>query len=188
MSSIEEIKEYLKSILSEKRYYHSECVMEMCEELAEIYGVDKETAKLVGIAHDVAKEMPTAQKFNYMHNNNFKMEKIEKKYPTLLHAKIGADIAIKKFGFTEEMGQAILEHTTAKPNMTMLSKILYISDWVGKDREFNDTEYLRDLAKKDIDTAILYSLDSIIKEKIESKEELHIDSILARNYFINKNK
>ena len=185
---IEEIKEYLKNILSEKRYYHSECVMEMCGELAAIYNVDIKIAQLVGIAHDVAKEMPTEEKFKYMEENNLKIDDIEKKYPTLLHAKIGADIAIKKFGFSKEMGQAIEAHTTAKPNMDMLSKILYIADWVGKDREFEDTYYLRELAKNNIDKAILYSLDSIIKDKIDSKEEIHLDSILARNYLIsNKN-
>lgn len=181
---VEEIKEYLKNVLSEKRYYHSECVMEMCEELATIYNVDVETARKIGIAHDVAKEMPTEEKFKYMEENNLEVEEIEKKYPTLLHAKIGADIAQKQFGFTKEMGQAIEAHTTAKPNMSMLSKILYIADWVGKDRKFEDTYYLRELAKQDIDKAILYSLDSIIKDKIDSKEEIHIDSILARNYLL----
>ena len=181
---VEEIKEYLKNILSEKRYYHSECVMEMCEELATIYNVDIETARKIGIAHDVAKEMSTEEKFKYMEENNLEVEEIEKKYPTLLHAKIGADIAQKQFGFTKEMGQAIEAHTTAKPNMSMLSKILYIADWVGKDRKFEDTYYLRELAKQDIDKAILYSLDSIIKDKIDSKEEIHIDSILARNYLL----
>ena len=181
---IEEIKEYLKNVLSEKRYYHSECVIEMCEELAKIYDVDIETAKKVGIAHDVAKEMPTDEKFKYMEENNLEIEEIERKYPTLLHAKIGADIAVKKFGFTKEMGQAIVAHTTAKPNMNMLTKILYIADWIGKDRTFEDTYYLRELTKQDIDKAILYSLDSIIKDKIDSKEEIHIDSILARNYLL----
>ena len=186
---IEEIKKYLKKILSEKRYYHSECVMEMCEELAKIYNVDIEKAKLVGIAHDVAKEMPTQEKFKYVEENNIKIDEIEKKYPTLLHAKIGADIAIKKFGFDEEMAQAICVHTTAKPNMSMLDKVLYIADWIGKDRQFEDTEYLRDLAKKDIDEAIIYSLKSTINDKEESKEEIHLDSILALNYLLEeKNK
>lgn len=184
---LEEIQKYVKSVLSEKRYYHSVCVMEMCEELAIIYGVDVETAKKVGIAHDVAKEISTEDKFKYMIDNKLPIDEIEEKYPTLLHAKIGQDISIKNFGFTEEMGQAILAHTTAKENMTMLTKILYISDWVGKDREFEDTYYLRELAKKDIDKAILYSLDSIIKDKIDTKEQLHVDSILARNYLLKNN-
>lgn len=184
---IEEIQEYVKERLSEKRYYHSICVMEMCQELAEIYGEDIETAKKVGIAHDVAKEMSTENKFKYVEKNNIEIDEIERKYPTLLHPKIGADIAIKKFEFNEEMGQAIREHTTANKNMTLLSKILYIADWIGKDREFEDTYYLRELTKKDLNKAILYSLDSIIKDKIESKEELHINTILARNDLL-KNK
>ena len=51
------IKERLKSTLSEKRYNHSLAVMQRCEELAKIYGEDVEKARLIGLAHDVAKEM-----------------------------------------------------------------------------------------------------------------------------------
>ncbi len=191
ISSVDEIKKYLKNVLSEKRFYHSECVMEMCEELAKIYNEDIEKAKLVGIAHDVAKEMPTEEKFKYIEDNNIEADNIEKRYPTLLHAKIGADIAVKKFGFTDDMGQAIICHTTAKANMTMLDKILYIADWIGIDRHFEDTEYLRNLAKNNIDEAIIYSLNSTIKEKLENQEEIHLDSVMALNYLLgekNKNK
>ena len=61
MKTYEQIKEYIQNILSEKRFYHSECVANRCIELAKIYEVDEEKAKLVGIAHDVAKEMPAEE-------------------------------------------------------------------------------------------------------------------------------
>ncbi len=47
ISSVDEIKKYLKNVLSEKRYYHSECVMEMCGELDKIYNENKKKARLV---------------------------------------------------------------------------------------------------------------------------------------------
>ena len=179
--NLEEIQKDIKSILSEKRYYHSKCVMDMCEKLAIRYNVDVETAKKVGIAHDIAKEMSEEEKFKYIEENNIKIDEIEKVHTGLLHAKIGADIAIKKYGFTAEMGQAIAAHTTGKENMTMLDKILYMADWTGLDRKFENTEYIRNLVFEDIDKAILYSLEDVIKEKLEIKEQVHINSILARN-------
>ena len=55
MEKTEKIKEDLKNILSERRYIHSVGVMEMCETLAKIYGVDVEKAKIAGLLHDNAK-------------------------------------------------------------------------------------------------------------------------------------
>ena len=49
---IEKVKNDLKQILSERRYEHSIGVMNMAGELAEIYNVDVETAKLAGLLHD----------------------------------------------------------------------------------------------------------------------------------------
>ena len=59
---LEEIQNEIKNRLSEKRYYHSVCVMERCEELAERFKYDIETAKKVGISHDIAKELRDGKK------------------------------------------------------------------------------------------------------------------------------
>ena len=57
MITVDEANELVKGILSEKRYYHSVCVMERCAEYAEMLGLNVEDAKLIGILHDLAKEM-----------------------------------------------------------------------------------------------------------------------------------
>lgn len=178
---LEEIKLIVKRRLSEKRFYHSMCVMDMCEKLSRIYNVDTQKAKLVGLTHDIAKEMPKAEMFDYVKNNHIEISDIEKKCPGLLHSKIGADMVKKQFDFSSDMVNAIRNHTTGAKNMDMLSKILYMADWIGLDRKFDDTDFLRNLAFKDINSAIIYAINQTIKEKINKNELLHIDSILARN-------
>lgn len=54
---LEEIDEKIKKTLSEKRYYHSKCVMEMCGKIAKEYEQNINDAKKIGLAHDIAKEM-----------------------------------------------------------------------------------------------------------------------------------
>ena len=54
---LREIEEIVKSKLSEKRYKHSLAVMQRCVELAKIYDEDEQKSAMVGLAHDVAKEM-----------------------------------------------------------------------------------------------------------------------------------
>ena len=75
---LQEIQEYIKNKLSEKRYYHSVCVMERSKELALKFGADIEIAQKIGIAHDVAKEMSEEEKLKYVKENNIEIDETEK--------------------------------------------------------------------------------------------------------------
>ena len=55
MELIERIKNDLKENLTEYRYIHSLGVMEMAEELAKVYNVDVESARIAGLLHDISK-------------------------------------------------------------------------------------------------------------------------------------
>ena len=90
-----EIEADVKNILSEYRFTHSIGVAKKAVELAKIYGVDEEIAKKTGIAHDVAKEMTNEEMQKYAILNNIEIDEIESAKPSLLHGKIGADIASK---------------------------------------------------------------------------------------------
>ena len=182
--NLNEIQEYIKDKLSEKRYYHSKCVMERSIELAKKYGADVEIASKIGIAHDVAKEMTEEEKLKYVKENNIEIDETEKVNTGLLHAKIGKDIAIKQFGFSESMGQAIANHTTGNKNMDIYSKILFIADRTSKDRNFEDLEYLNSLADKGLDEAVLYILDKKIELQIKKRAPIHINGIIARNFLL----
>jgi len=183
---LQSIQEYIKDTLSEKRYYHSECVMERSKELALKFGADIEIAEKIGIAHDVAKEMSEEEKLKYVEENNIEIDGTEKENTGLLHAKIGKDISIKRFGFDESMGQAIANHTTGNKNMDIYSKILFIADRTSKDRNFEDLEYLNELVDIGIDEAVLYILDKKIKLQIEKRASIHINGIIARNYLLRR--
>lgn len=181
---IEKIKDVLKNTLSEERFYHSLCVMDMCEKLAKFYNLNVETAKLVGLAHDVAKEMPSDEKLNYAKDNNILVDKVEFSTPSLLHAKIGADICKKQFGFSDSMCKAISLHTTGGENMDMLSKILFVGDGIGVDRNWEDIDYVRDLVFKDIDASVFYMLNTIIKKCTNNNKPIHMNTIIARNWLL----
>lgn len=125
---IEQIKSKLQASLSEKRYNHSLEVMKRCVELAKIYGVDEEKARLVGLAHDIAKELPEEEAIKIVKENNIELDDIEMQNYKLWHAKIGAVICKNEFGFTQDMVQAVENHTTGKAGMDLLSQILYVAD------------------------------------------------------------
>ena len=183
MELIEQIKKDLKDILSEKRYTHSVGVMEMAARLAEIYGADVETAKLAGILHDIAKEMSSEEKLKYVKENNIIINEVERINTPILHGKIGADIAKKKYGINEQVQRAIEYHTTTNPNMDLISKIVYVSDKIELNRksEDYDIKYERELALKDIDKTIIYIIDSNIKSLLNKGKLIEAEMIETRN-------
>lgn len=177
----------LKSILSEKRYKHSLGVMKKAEELALIYGIDTNIAKLTGLAHDIGKEFSDEEKLKYAKENNIQVDNVEAVNVGLLHAKIGADICKKKYNFTIEMQNAIKYHTVGNENMDLLAKIIFIADKTEEGRNYKDEtkneqlQKVRELSKKNLDEALLYEIDSSLIYTIQKHKLVHTDSILTRN-------
>ena len=183
MELIDKIKQELKENLSDKRYIHSLGTMERAEELAKIYGVDIEKARLAGLTHDIAKEMTKEESLQYIKEHNIEIDEIEERNVKLLHGKIGANMVKEKYGLCQEIQDAILYHTTTDKNMDMLAKIIYVADKTEnnrKSKEF-DIEYERELANKDIDAAIIYILDGNIEEIIKKGKLVHPKAIETRN-------
>ena len=186
MELIERIKNDLKENLTEYRYIHSLGVMEMAEELATIYNVEVESTRLAGLLHDIAKEMTEEESLKYVAENSIAIDDIEKINVSILHGKIGADIAKKKYGVNEQIQKAIQYHTETNPNMDTLAKIIYVSDKIEKNRKSEkfDLEYERNLAKEDIDAAVLFIIDASIKKVIKKGKLLHPTIVETRNKII----
>lgn len=184
---LNKINNDLKSMLSEKRYKHSLGVMKKAEELAMIYGVDINIAKLVGLAHDIGKEFSDEEMLKYAKENNIQVDNVEAVNVGLLHAKIGADICKKKYNFSIEMQNAIKYHTVGNENMDLLAKIIFIADKTEEGRNYKDEtkneqlQKVRELSKKNLDEALLYEIDSSLIYTIQKHKLVHTDSILTRN-------
>lgn len=183
-----EIEANVKKILSEYRFTHSVGVAKKAVELAKIYGVDEEIAKKIGIAHDVAKEMTDEEMIEYAKANNIRIDEIETVKPSLLHGKIGADIAAKKFGFTQDMINAIKWHTTGRENMSMLEKIIYVADKTEENRKgtrFN-LEKSRELSTQNIDETLIFLMNEFITNNVKNEWLIHPETINARNELLLK--
>ena len=187
---LKQIDEDLKKEISEKRYKHSMGVMKKAEELAKIYGEDVNKAKLIGLAHDIGKELSKEEKLHYAIENKLGVDEIEKVNIGLLHAKIGADICKKRYGFTEDMQDAIKYHTVANKNMNLLAKIIFVADKIEENRNYKNEEKqvkleeARRIATEDIDKAVLYEIDMSLEYTLRKNELIHPDSIFIRNKII----
>lgn len=181
---LEKVAEELKRILSEKRYIHSLGTMKKAKELAAVYGEDEEKAAFAGLIHDIAKEMSKEKILEYAKNHNIKMDQIEEKQLGLMHAKLGASIAKEKYNVDEEIQNAILYHTTGNIRMNRFAKIIYLADKLEENRNYPGIEELRELAKIDIDNAMIITIDFVLEKSIKLKRLIHPNAIELRNYIL----
>lgn len=185
---IEEIKAELKRTLSEKRYIHSLGVADESKKLAKKYGANPEQAYLAGLVHDCAKEVPPQNMEDLLKNKyRIAIDAFSRMTPKILHGPLGACEAQSRFGiYDPEILDAIKYHTTGKGGMSLLSKIIYIADYIEPNRDFDGVEELRSLAYKDIDEAIIKGIDDTIADLTSRGLLLHPDTIHARNSLIMK--
>ncbi len=183
---IDELKIELKKYLKDDDYRYNHCigVMKMCKTLAERYNVDVERAEKIGLMHDMAKDLTKEEKLNYVDKNNIECNKVERLIVEILHGKIAADICKKNYGFDDEMCRAIAIHTTGDENMTMLQKILFVSDKIDETRTYNDVDYYRKLALEDIDEDIIEICNYQITECTQKKKLIDEKSIRTRNFLL----
>lgn len=115
--------------------------------------------------------MPKEEALKYANENGIKFDEIEKNEPALWHSKIGADIAEKKFGFSKDMKQSILYHTTGNINMNTMDKIIYIADKTEENRKSKNlilnVEKAIEISNKDLDQGVLYIAGISISYSIE---------------------
>lgn len=160
-----EMKEELKKILSEKRYEHTLGVEYTSACLAMRYGADMEKALIAGLLHDCAKQLSREEKIAYCEKYGLTISEYEEKNPELLHAKLGACFAKERYGVDdEEILSAITWHTTGKPDMSLLDKILYIADFMEANRDqANNLPEVRAMAFENLDDCLFRILkDSIV--------------------------
>lgn len=178
------INENIKTRLSEHRYMHSIGVMEKAGELAEYYGLDINKARVIGLAHDIAKQMSKEETKEYVEEYGIELDQIEVLNTSLIHAKIGADICKREYDFDEQMVNAVKYHTTGNPKMDLMAKIIFMADKIEENRHYIGIERRRELTLKDIDMAIIETIDYTTQYCIEKNELIHPDSINTRNYLL----
>ena len=166
----------VKPMLGKKRWEHTLNVRDMAVKLAKIHGEDPEKAALAAILHDCAKELPKEEMLQIFRENGTMAGNVEERPQPVWHGVCAAIIAQVRWGVEdEEVLSAIRCHTTGRPGMTRLDKIIFLADMTSKERDFPGVEKLRKLAKKNLDQAMCRALEStlaFVKEKKQTADPM----------------
>ena len=185
MLSFTECERKLQSSLSIERYIHTMGVVKAADKLAQRYGCDRQKARMAGLMHDCAKDYPPDMKRRFCKEFHVDVDEIMLETIDLTHAFLGAEVAKREYGIEdEEILSAIKYHTTGRPNMTLLEKIIFIADYIEEGRKKFDTlEESRKIAFEDIDRAMAFILEHTIEYVKERKRTLHPLSVEAYEYY-----
>ena len=179
---ITKIRRKLIAELDKERYEHTLGVMYTAASMAMCHGADVEQALLAGLLHDCAKCIPGENKIKMCEKYHLNVSEVERENPSLLHAKLGAFLAAKKYHIEDkEIINAIASHTTGHPHMTLLEKIIYIADYIEPGRpELANMEEVRHLAFRNIDECLY----RILEDSLEYLNRLSkpIDTMTEKTY------
>lgn len=169
--NLDQIKEKLKEMLTEKRYRHSLNVAESAKRLAKIYGADEEKAYLAGVVHDCAKYFKTDKVDYYVAKYDIELDELEVGNISISHSIIGSYVAKYDFGIEDEdVISSVRYHTTGKVDMNLMEKIIYVADLIEDGRDYPGVDELRDLAYGgDLDATMIQSFDNTIALMIKKE-------------------
>ncbi len=156
MKELEKYQKKLQRYLDKGRYQHTLGVMYTCASLAMAYHYNVEKAMLAGLLHDCAKNIPNDKKLELCKKHHIEVTQIERENPFLLHAKVGAWVAKKKYHIKdEEILHAIQVHTTGEPAMNTLDMILFIADYIEPHRDkASNLPEIREMAFQDLEQTV----------------------------------
>lgn len=182
--SIQEIDKYLRKSLEKKRYTHTLGVANTAACLAMRYGADVNKAYLAGLLHDNAKCISTKKKISICQKAGLPVSKIEEKNPELLHSKVGSYLANKKFKVEDsDILNSIYYHTTGRPDMSLLEKIIFVADYIEPNRKIiAGLEETRSMAFQNLDHALFLILKNTLAYIKKKDHEANIDPMTQKTY------
>ena len=142
---------------TKKRLKHIAGVIWQAREYAKTLNQNVEKASLAALLHDCAKYL-TPEDYKAA---GFNCDGVPQ---PVIHQFLGAFVAEKTLGVTDgEVLSAIKWHTTGKPNMSELEKIIWTADLLEPSRDFCGVDELRRAVERDFESGFRLCVSELYK-------------------------
>mgnify|MGYP001623955696 FL=1 len=188
--SYEKAEKRLRKELDPGRYRHTMGVSYTAACLAMVHGGDFDKARIAGLLHDCAKCISNDKQIICCRKAGIVVTDFERKNPFLLHAKLGSYLAETVYGIKDsEILNAITWHTTGKPRMTLLEKIIYIADYMEPNRyKAPNLAEIRRLAFQDLDQCMYQILEDTVGYLKKDPKTMDVTTEAAYQFYKQKVK
>ncbi len=172
--------------ITKHRYEHTLGVMETAVLLAKKFGADEKKAEMSAIFHDYAKFRDKDEMRTIIVEQGMDPDLLQ--YNTeLWHAPVGAFLVEKEVGFTDlDILDAIRYHTSGRPEMTLLEKIIYLADYIEPGRHFPGVEDVRKIAETDLDAALIQSIKNSVGFLMKKNQQIFPLTLHTYNALVQK--
>lgn len=175
----------LSGYMDEERFQHTLGVMFTSAALAMAHRASVKDAQAAGLLHDCAKCIPNKKKLELCEKYEIQTTEFERRNPFLLHSKLGAFLAKEKYKIvSEDILNAITYHTTGRPDMSTLEKIVFIADYIEPMRDkARNLDEIRNLAYRNLDQCMYKILKDTLEYLSQSSGEIDNTTQIAYEYY-----
>nr|WP_091837069.1 bis(5'-nucleosyl)-tetraphosphatase (symmetrical) YqeK [Marininema halotolerans] len=178
------LKQIVKDELNRSRFEHTERVVDTALILAKRFGADPVKAEQAALLHDICKCWSEEKLKEHIVRGDYPNDLLQYN-KELWHAPVGAYVVQKDLGIVDkEVLDAICYHTSGRPHMTLLDKVIFVADYMEPARRFPGVEEVRQLAESDLDRALLKSLDNTLLFLIQKGMTVYPLTLSARNNMV----
>ena len=172
----------LKELTGERTYKHclrvAYCALKLNSDLN--LGLDTDKILTAGLLHDCAKRIK--------HVDDPSIPKDSENTP-VYHQFAGSVVAREEFDIhDEDVLNAIKYHTTAKPNMTDLDKLIFCADMLEEDRDFEGVDELRKIIWQDLHRGFVACMEHQYAYLVGRGGDIYPLTTKAVEYYRNENK
>lgn len=180
---LKSLKNDLKNRFSQKRFIHTEGVVEVAVKLAKKNNVNIENTIIAALLHDYAKSLSENELIKYAKRINGDIDSTEMEIVEVLHAPVGAFLVKEKYDIiNKKILEAIRYHTIGSPGLGKLALIIFAADFIEPNRNFPGVEKLRKISNNySLSKLIVAVCDQNIKYNIEQQKIIHPNTLLLRN-------
>lgn len=184
-----EIIACLQEYLNDERIEHSISTRDTAVRLAQRFGANVEDAKVAGIFHDIAKQLPKDKKLELCMQYGIPVDEIMHENPELLHGFIGAEIIKRNYDIDNpDVLNAVRYHTTGRRGMSLLEKVVYLADLIEPGRNFYAVDEIRDVASINLDGAVLMASKNVMRFVLRHDLPMHPLTLDAYNDMLRRIK
>ncbi len=187
MLTEEEAIKKLAGLIDSERLNHSLAVKETALKLQQRYNqIAKSKVKWAALLHDCAKGIGKDNLLQRAKEFGIVIDDIYNQVPELLHAPVGAEIAKRTFGISDDnILQAIRYHTIGSPDMTILDKIIFLADYIEPNRDCKKINQLRNkVGQISLDEAVRIACENTIIYNLKQERIIHPQTIMTRNILL----
>ena len=182
---IAKLRDKVKQRQTAKRFEHTLGVAYTAACMAFTLDVPPLKAELAGLLHDCAKCYTDKELISMCQHDKVELTSEELASPAVIHAKYGSFMAEHEFGIADsDILNAIRFHTTGRPDMSTLEKIIFTADYIEplRDKASNLNEARR-LAFTDLDECVYNILDATVTYLKSQGSVIVPDTMLAYEWY-----